>query len=271
MQLIQRSARMKYVLALALFFTSLGDPGAALALETAEEIEDCVHENLPEESSLQRIVFKARDRIGAVKESRATIYWKKFPDGFSKALMRVSAPPKLRGTGLLLLEKKNSTDRFLYLPELRKVRRITKNSSSESILGTDFTYDELERVQGMREDRQSERLEDAIIEGRPVYVLQSRPAADEDAEFDRAVTFIDRQSCVVLREEFYERGNQLRKLLTADPDRITREGALHIPRLMLMQDLLEETSTELVLEKIEIDKQIPDRTFSRKELAVGRR
>jgi hypothetical protein len=262
---------MKYAFALVALLISLCDASMVLALETAEEIEDCMRENLPEESSKQTIVFKARDRIGAVKESRATIHWKKFPDGFSKALMRVSAPPKLRGTGLLLIEKENSTDRFLYLPELRKVRRITKNSSSESILGTDFTYDELERVQGMREDRQSERLEDAIVEGRPAYVLQSHPEDDEDADFDRVVTFIDRQTCVVLRQEFYERGDRLRKLLTADPDRITLEGSLHIPRLMLMQDLLEETSTELVLEKIEIDEQIPGRTFSRKELAVGRR
>jgi hypothetical protein len=271
MQLMQGSARMKYAFALVVLLISLAGASTALALETAKQIEDCVRENLPQESSEQTIVFKARDRIGAVKESRTTIYWKKFPDGFSKALIRVSAPPKLRGTGLLLIEKENSTDPFLYLPELRKVRRITKNSSSEAILGTDFTYDDLERVQGMREDRESERLEDAILEGRPVYVLQSRPGEDEDAEFDRAVSFIDHQTCVILRQEFYERGDRLRKLLTADPDRITREGTLHIPRYLLMHDLLEETSTELLLEKIEIDKQIPGRTFSRKELAVGRR
>ena len=76
---------------------------------------------------------------------------------------------------------------------------------------------------------------------------------------------------MVLRQEFYERGDRLRKILTVDPDRITREGARHIPRRLLMNDLLEETSTELVFEKIEIDKPIPDRIFSRKELAVGRR
>ena len=107
-------------------------PSAALALETAAEIQDCINGNLPEESSQQQVVFQSRDRGGDEKTSNATIYWKKFPDGYSKVLLRVSGPPRLRGTGLLMIEKEEGNDRFLYMPKLKKVRRITQSNSSSS-------------------------------------------------------------------------------------------------------------------------------------------
>ncbi len=246
--------------------------GAVPAPQTVEEIEDCIRENLPKETSLQKVIFKARDRTGAIQESRATIYWKKFPNGFSKVLLRVSAPPKLRGTGLLMIEKEKDADRFLYLPELGKVRRITKNSSSGALLGTDFSYNQLEQIQGLHEERETERLDDAVISERPVYVLQSRPSSDDEPlEYERVLTFVDHTTCVVLRQESYERGDRLRKVLSIDPNQISHESELYIPRRMLMQDLLEKSSTVLLLEEIEIGRRIPDRTFSRKELAIGRR
>jgi hypothetical protein len=255
---------------IALLLTLFG-PSMALPLETVREIQDCVRANVPEGSSVQTVLLKARDRIGAVKESRAKISWKKFPDGFYRLLLRVSDPPKLRKTGVLLIEKEGDTDRFIYLPALRRVRRITRQSMSGSLLGTDFTYDQLERVQRMRTEREAGRLEDAEIEGRPVYVLESRASKDDGSLHDRVVEFVDRETCVVLRSEFYEHGDRLRKLLTVDFAEVKHQDGLNIPRRMLLQDLLEESATELVVEEIEVGTQISNRLFSVHELSVGRR
>lgn len=261
---------MKTLNAIALFLT-LSAGSAASALETAQEIEDCVRDNLPEQSSTQEVVFKAYDRTGAVKETRATVYWRESEDGMSKVMMRVSDPPRLRGAGVLTVEKETKTDRFLYLPALRKVRRITKSTHSGALLGTDFTYEELERVQGLRQDGQKERLEDAVLDGRPVYVLEVHPDAEEDSKYDHIHLHIDRETCVVLRSEFYARGDQLRKVLTVDPERVTREDGALIPRHLHMEDLIDESSTDLVVESIEVGASIPDKVFTRKELIVGRR
>lgn len=263
-------AHLTIVLGACAMLLCAGASGAPVP-ETAEEIEDCVRDNLPQTSSSQIVLFRARDRVGSTKDSRATILWKKFPDGYSKVLMRVSQPPRLRDTGLLLVEKEEKSDRFLYLPALDKVRRITKNSSSAGFLDTDFTYEDLERIQGMRQDRQSERLEDGEVDGTAVYVVQSRPSEEDDSEFERVVDFVDREKCVLLKVEYYEEGDRLRKILTIDPEHVTRVDGALIPRRMTMEDLLEESSTELTVEEIEVDPNIPDRRFSRKELAVGGR
>jgi hypothetical protein len=268
---IEGFLRVRALLAgLACLCLPISGPSAALALETAKEIEDCVRTNLPETSSEQRVLFKARDRVGGIKESRATIAWKKFPNGFHRLLLRVSDPPKLRKTGVLLIEKEDTTDRFIYLPALRRVKRITKETLSGPLLGTDFTYEQLERIQGVSVERPSTRLEDGEVKGRPVYVTETRAAEDDTSGYDRVVEFVDRETCVVLRTEFYERGDRLRKVLTVDPADVTPEEGMNIPHRMMVEDLLEESSTEMLVEELKVGKAIPDRVFSLHELSVGR-
>ncbi len=250
---------------LALGF-ALASPAAAI--ETAEEIEDCVRSNRPNETSIQTVVFKARDRTGEEKQSRARVYWKRFADDRSKVLIRVSEPIKSRGAGLLLVEGDDKTDRFLYLPALRKVRRITKSSSSGALLGTDFSSAELEQWQNLRDDSEPVRLDDDVVAGKPVWVIQIEP---NDSGYERIVSSIDKETCVALKVEYYDRGDQLHKVMTVEPDQVSLESGLHIPRKLLMTNLFDETSTELVVEEIEIDPPVRDKVFSKKELAVGRR
>jgi hypothetical protein len=243
----------------------------ASAIETVDEIEDCVRENRPEQTSIQTVAFARTDRTGNQKHSKAKVYWKQFPGELSKALIRVSEPPKSRGTALLLIENEENTDRFLYLPAARKVRRITKSSSSGSLLGTDFSAADLEEWQQMRDGRESKRLDDASVEDRPVWTVQSTPTDPSDSGYERIVSFIDQEKCVALKVEYYARGDKLRKVLTVDAEHVTLESGLHTPRRMTMSDMLEQTSTDMSVEKIEIDVSIRDKVFTRKELAVGRR
>ena len=51
---------------------------ARAALQTLDEVQDCMDGNLPDPSSVQVIVMNAHDRIGSVTQTRAKIYWRKF-------------------------------------------------------------------------------------------------------------------------------------------------------------------------------------------------
>lgn len=260
---------MRTVTVLGLWLCVL--PGAALALETAAEIQDCIKRNLPKSASEQEVVLRSRDRGGEEKTSNATIHWKKFPDGYSKVLLRVSAPPNLRGTGLLMIEKEEGNDRFLYMPSLKKVRRITQSNSSGSVLGTDFSYEDLERLQGISRSGRSARRPDDALSGHAVYVLESWPDAQEDSAYERSISYVDQQTCVILKSELFEYGDRVRKTLTADPLSITQESGLWVAHKVVMEDLLEGSSTDLVVEALTVGEDIPDSRFTRKELSVGRR
>ena len=261
---MKRRVLLSWLLVLAI-------PVAAAELQTAEEIEECVRGNQPESSSVQTVSFRVKDRIGAVTESQAKIYWKKGDDGLSRLMMRFAGPPDLRGAGLLLLEKKNERrDMFMYLPELNKVKRISSRMMTGSMFGTDFTYEDFERFEGFEQDNGLERLDDVDLDGKKVYVLVHRPSEDAGSAYQRIVKYIDQETCVPLKTEFYGRGNRLRKVAVSNPAHVTREGDGWVPRHTTLRDLRDETETDLIISEVEVNVEIHRKVFSQRELESGR-
>ena len=250
---------------------ALAAAASATDLQTAQEIEDCVSGSMPDTTSVQTITFKVKDRIGAVVETKAKIHAKKFEDGLSKLMIRFFLPADLRGAGLLMLEKEKEefADMFIYLPELRRTKRVTTRMVSGSMFGTDFSYEDFERLQGFVNDAASERLEDAEIDGKQVYVIQTRPSEDSGSGYQRVVQYVDREMCVPLKTELFEREERPRKVMTTDRSAVTREGESWIPRLVLMRDLRDETETKLVIEEVEVGGEIRQKMFSQSELERG--
>lgn len=240
------------------------------ALETLAEIEACAQRNRPERSSHQAVTFRTVDRVGADNVSKAEIYWRRFDDG-SRALIRFKEPPDLRSSSLLLIENGSRADMFMYLPELGKVRRVSSRSVGGSLFGTDFSYEDFERLQGLSDDIESRKLPDGEVEGRAVYVLETAPARGDESEYERIVSYVDHESCLPLRTEFFEKGDRLRKVLTLPHEQIGREAERWVPRLAVMSDLVDETRTELRVDESEIDVELPRKFFSERALVSSGR
>jgi hypothetical protein len=69
---------------------------------------------------------------------------KRYPDDETKALSSFLSPSEVKGTAFLQWSHKNAPDeQWLYLPDLRRTRRITSDLSNESFMGTDFSYQDL--------------------------------------------------------------------------------------------------------------------------------
>ncbi len=241
-------------------------PSASLARETVEEIQECMERNVPEQTSIQEVVMRTFDRVGGERSFEAKIYWKRGEDGRSKLLMRVEAPPDLRGAAYLALEGEERTDMFSYLPELKRVRRINTRSISGSLFGTDFTYEDLQRLQDFSTHSTVERLPDAEIDGRSVYVLAAHPDERSGSAYERIVSFVDQETCVLLQAEFFETGDQPRRRLTADGSSLSQEKGIWVAKKITMKDLRDGGETRLELKKIEPNVDIPDRRFSQARL-----
>lgn len=241
-------------------------------LETVLEIQLCNQANLPERTSIQTISLRAKDRIGAITTSRSKTYWRKFDDGLSRLMMRFYDPPDLRGSAFLLIEKKKRNDMFIYLPELGRVKRVTSRMTSSSMFGTDFSYEEFERLQGMAQDSPTARKPDQVVDGRPAYVLEIRPTVESQSAYERIISFIDQETCTLSRSEFYERGDDPRKVLSADASQITREDTgIWVVRKYVMRDLRDETETAMVIESLRVGEEISQKMFSERELLSGGR
>lgn len=247
-------------------------PSPPSASDGIEPVTSCVENNKPEKSSVQLVEFTAVDRIGGERVSRAKIKGKKFDDDQLRRLKLVfSKPLEVRGSAFLAIERESgSPDMFLYTPEIRKAKRVTGQGGGGKLFGTDFSYEDFVRWQGLNEPGESRRLPDAVEAGQPVYVLETEPAKQSESSYERVVFFIDQETCVALKVESYEKGDAPRKVLTADPGQLLQEGGVWFASELLMRDLRDETHTRVSIEDVEVDRDLKDSEFSLGKLSRGR-
>ena len=245
-------------------------PGAIAAPDrTAKEIQDCLRANAPTHTSVQTITLRSVDRMGAQTDSSAEIFWRSYDEG-NRVLMRIHEPLTRRGSALLLIQKGDRSDMFMYLPELRRTKRISQHSMSGSMFGTDLSYEDFERLQGLGEDADPKKLPDEEIEGRTAHVIEITPARGGESEYERVVAYVEAERCVPLRIDLYEAGDRLRKVMSFPLEEIkpTKNGFL--PHLIRVEDRIDGTHTDLIIEKIKFDAKIPNSYFSSGKLEFGR-
>ena len=236
----------------------------AQAVELPEVVTACIEKNSPARGSVQTIELRARDRSGYEQVLQANTYLKRTADAPARILMHFNEPVDIRGARFLIIENSPQNDMYMYMPGLFKVRKITSKRISSSILGTDFSYEDYERLHGVFSDLRAEQADDALLGGRPVHVINSYPEADSG--YDRITTYIDTETCVSLRTELYENDQQLRKVLSVSADDIRKTGNIFVPHMLLMKDLRDKTETRMIVEDVQIDVPLDDALFDPEQL-----
>jgi hypothetical protein len=261
-----RALALLFVLAAPLASTRAGARDAAQM--TAPDIQACVQANFPDDSMKQTVQMVMKDRMGVERLLEAEMFWERDPKTeLSKVRIDFDNPPELRGAAVLVLEKKPTNDMFMFLPELGKTRRITSSMVNGQMMGTDFTYEDFSRLQGLIGSLEAERQPDEQLGGRPVFVTVSAPAAGSDSEYSRIRSLIDQDTCVALRVEFFQKGSEEpAKVMSADPGKLAEVKTGWFPREIHMEDVRGGTSTRLVVEKIEVGVPIERKMFSAAEL-----
>jgi outer membrane lipoprotein-sorting protein len=108
----------------------------------------------------------------------------------------------------------DATDnRWLYIPSVDLVKRISADDKGSSFVGSDFTYED---VSGWHwtEDNHKLLREDQLGD-RDVYVIESIPKED-DGQFARKVSYIDKENYLPLKEEYYDKKGELERIFTAE-------------------------------------------------------
>ncbi len=240
------------------------------ALDKPEDIRACARKNFPATSSSQTFMLTTYGRDESKRSLHANAYWKRDKDGRAKVMLAVDQPDDLKGSSYLMLERDSRDDLYMYLPAARRTKRIMGNQTSDALWGTDFSYEDIKQVQGIFDTGKLKRDADGEVAGKPVYVLSFVPDKVEESAYKRLVSYIDKETCVALQTDFYEAGDAPRKRLTSDPKQIKQEGTRWVPTYFEMKDLRDSTRSELHIEKIEAEVDIPDRLFNPQTFQLGR-
>jgi hypothetical protein len=103
-----------------------------------------------------------------------------------------------------------------------------------------------------------------------VWTVEATPTADAGSAYTRITSSVDQETCLPLEIAFYEKGEAPVKLLSVDPAKITKEGSVHVPRVVRMRDVDRGTESRLETLAIEVDPELKDVMFSRGALDKGR-
>jgi len=224
--------------------------------------------------------MKLYDRRGRVRERALTLLSMRGGSGRpvegDRTLIRFTYPNDIEGTGFLVWEHPDAEDeRFLYLPSLGRTRRIAGSEAQESFVGSDFTYED---VGGREFDDYEYTLLDAAgpsavwkaADGAtyPVYRLESK-SKDPNARYPRVISLVRRDNFVVVGAEIYNKRGGVQK--NYQVLRLEQVDGYWTALEMTMVDEVQETRTDLVIEKVDYDTGLSADAFTRRELERGRR
>jgi hypothetical protein len=210
-------------------------------------------------------------RNAAGKESTRTLTLSTFevPDESmgDKSLIVFESPRDIDGTALLSHAKiLDPDDQWLYLPALKRVKRISSVNKSGPFVGSEFAFEDFTALELEKYDYRYLREESCgeltcdVVERTPRY---------EHSGYTRQVTWVDQDVYQVRKVEFYDRRGDLLKTLVFDDYR-QYDGAYWRAHLMSMVNHQTRKETDLIFTDFEFGTGAKESDFVRGALRRAR-
>lgn len=162
-----------------------------------------------------------------------------------KSLVIFESPKDIDGTALLSHAKiLEPDDQWLYLPALRRVKRISSSNKSGPFVGSEFAYEDFTSLELNKYTYQW--LREETVDGVPMDVVERFPRY-ENSGYSKQVSWIDQEVYQVRKVEFYDRRGDLLKTLEL-LDYREYEGGVWRSHRFLMENAQTGKSTELLYE-----------------------
>ena len=180
-----------------------------------------------------------------------------------KSLSIFDAPADVKGTAFLShTHATRPDDQWLYLPALRRVKRIASANKSGPFMGSEFAYED---ITSQEVEKYSYKfLREEKLDGRETYVLERYPAYKYSG-YTRQVVWIDKEIWRPLKIDYYDRKNALLKTLTFH-DYKQYLGKYWRPDRMEMVNHQTGKSTSLIWKNYRFRTGLTDRDFDQNAL-----
>jgi hypothetical protein len=179
-------------------------------------------------------------------------------------------PASVRNTRFLTLENENrADDQWIYLPSLRRVRRIAATERDSSFMGSDFSYSDMSFSQSAVEESTHTYLRDEPLRGRTCAVVESVPGPNNSSGYSRQVSWVDRATWLPLRVEFY-RGSSATPEKILEGDNIEQIDGHWLTGTVTMTTVESGHSTVLTFNQVRYDMPLDPGYFTTTFLETGR-
>jgi hypothetical protein len=180
-------------------------------------------------------------------------------EGDQDFLVVFSRPTDVKGTVFLVNKHVDADDdRWLYLPGLDLVKRISAGDKRTSFVGSDFFYED---VSGRNPYLDSHEL---VGENDKAYVLKSTPKNSADVEFEYYESTISKSNYLPIKVEYFNAYDEVYRRMEV----VEVEDVDGIPTVMKSQISNVETGSTTLMQfrKPQYDLGVPDDVFSSRSL-----
>ncbi|HVU01832.1 MAG TPA: outer membrane lipoprotein-sorting protein [Polyangiaceae bacterium] len=168
------------------------------------------------------------------------------------------SPSEVAGTKFLSLEKDGGkTEQHIYLPGLKRTRRIVGREREGSFMGSDFTYADMTKKDASGDKHV--KLPDDQIGKDSTYVVETTPANAADAGYGKVQVWVRKTDLVALRTKFFDANGKLVKTLYVKGIRQVDGKPVVVEATMKSEN---GHQTDLVVDALEQKNDLPDSEFS---------
>jgi hypothetical protein len=253
------------------FFVFLGCGGGARPPPRAAELtaRDMMEKNffvskvksLKAESLMVLINDKGQNR-----QRKSTNLVKLEPNGIdSRLLVKFSTPNDIKGTGFLQIEHlEGEDDQWVYLPALKKTRRLVANNKKDSFVGSDFSYADisLPKVDTYRHTL----LRSEAVDGQDCHVVESVPANDTiktNVGYSKKISWLRKDNFLESKVEYYDLSGRLFKTqLISDHKLVESDAQRWFALRREMTNHRTGHKTILTFDRLEPGVSAPDEIFT---------
>ncbi|MDO5968618.1 outer membrane lipoprotein-sorting protein [Flavivirga aquimarina] len=199
---------MKKIVFILIVLITLGiqaQTSEELGLQIAKAAEQA---DLGFNSSTVNLKMTLKNKNGQTSERSLTTKTLELTDDGDKSLIVFNSPKDVKGTSTLTFTHKvGSDDQWLFLPSIKRVKRISSNNKSGPFVGSEFAYEDLS-------SQEVEKYTYKFIEEKgSLVVVEQDPVDPKSGYTRRLVTYNKDKGYRFEKVEFYDRKNALLKTL----------------------------------------------------------
>lgn len=184
-----------------------------------------------------------------------------------KSLTIFDSPRDIKGTAFLSFTHALVPDeQWLYLPALKRVKRISSSNKSGPFLGSEYAFEDLTSFEVAKFSYKY--LRDEVVDGIDCYVIELKPKY-EYSGYTRQISWVDKDRYIVTKIEYYDRKETLLKT------QLFKEYKQYLNQYwraseQLMTNHQNGKSTALLWEKYQFKTGLSDRDFDKNTLKRSR-
>ncbi len=191
-----------------------------------------------------------------------------------ESIMFFMSPADVRNTGFLSYDyddDEKDDDQWLYLPALKKTKRIASSDKSNSFMGTDFTYSDMSKRN--LDNYDYKLLKEDMVKDNKVWVIESIPNKEKEIKetgYTKSVAFVRQDNYIVVRAvSWVKKGKKLKYM---DVKKLEKIDGIWVPTeldMTLKKNKNTLHKTEMRLHNVKFNQSLANDLFTVRQLEKG--